>query len=319
MKYLYFGFLLMIPSILISQPTIFIGDKSFEASASMVFTGKNALNDLTIQFAKKNDGNGILVVAKETHWKYIHIGGNILLYLDGGIALKIYEAGIKDYANEISTTLYLLTKQDIETLKKSNILSVRYMTKCGAGAMGPSCDETFIANNKDAFGRDIQYTPQVIKELFEECYGIEELNEIGERVMNYTPKLVSVNPFEEYAIGLSVKGNDRYISLVLRDILAGMDQQTFTGKLEMNLINGTRVILDLTNSQSQHIGGSKVVMGIYYIQPAEYEKLMKGEIKSIKLYKLTKGWQNDERLSEKNIVINENKNAISKYLNCSVK
>lgn len=259
----------------IGQGFVFIGEKRFSASSTISFRGSGGFLDLKIQFAKKGDGSGFILLSKETHSKHVFIGGTVWVYLDDGKILKCYDKGTRDYANDISTTIYNLTKQEIDILKETNIQSIRYSTKCTSGVNTGSCDENFIAENKEGFvGSESFNLPLMLKELYDECFGVEGFNEAGDRIINYPPKPVSSGTFAEYGIGLSTNGDEKYISLVQRNTLITGSNEIFANELIVTLINGGKLSLQLINSTNQMVGGDKTVLGVYYLEQDDIKKLV---------------------------------------------
>lgn len=313
-------FLTLKSLIIVGQGNVFIGEKRYDATNSISFLGNGGFADLTIQLAKKNDGSGLILLSKETHTKHEYVGGTIWIYLDDGRILKCFDKGTRDYANQKSTTIYYLTKQEVDILKEINIKSIRYSTKCSGGVITGSCDENYISENKISFmepeGHDL---PLMLKELYNECYAIEGFNEVGDKILNYPPKLVNTGSFEEYAIGLSTNGDEKYISLIHRNTLVVGSDDVFANELVVSLVNGTKLNLRLINSKNQTIGGDKALMGIYYLEPQDVNKLLIYEIKSIKIYKKTRDpLYGTEKISESSFDLKAYKNLLSKYLKCSI-
>lgn len=82
--------------------------------------------------------------------------------MNDGTVINCIDRNIYDYVNNIATTVYYLTIQEITKMKNSNINTIRYNLKCMK--CGISIEEgSFTAENRNHFQ---QKNPFVPKETF---------------------------------------------------------------------------------------------------------------------------------------------------------
>ena len=116
-------------SSLSSQNKIFIGDKSYPCSETFTFTYPDFFGkqDLDIMFIKDKDV-GMIALTIKAHWKEDRIKGKILIYLDNETVITCLDRNKYDYVNGMATTIYYLTKEEINKMKNSNITAIRFST-----------------------------------------------------------------------------------------------------------------------------------------------------------------------------------------------
>jgi hypothetical protein len=314
--------LFLITSICHGQNYILVGDTKYESTETISFPGFGAFSDLHIQFAKNNDGSGLIFLTKFTGSSSQFIGGTILIYLDNGSVLKCYDKGKRDYVNDMSTSIFNLTKQEIEILKESSIQSIRYTIKCLNTPNFPGCNESFLSENQLEGSERLKRhdTKTMINELFTVCYFIIGSNSVGEKIKSYPTKLINKNSFQEYEMGLSTNIDEKFISLIVRNnSLISSDNENLIGDLEIQLDNGTIIKLKGINFGNQEAETDVILMGIYYVEPSNLQMLMLNDIDFVKFHKVRKdSFYNKESITEEKIQLSLNRKLISKYLRCSI-
>lgn len=113
----------------IRREFIFIGDNRYECSSSFGFQCEGiSLDKVSIRFTKNNDGSSYVLLNSNMHY----VVGTTLLYLDDGSIIKMYDKNRRDSFTEGHETnkisIYYLTKSEVNSIKKSNIASIRYNT-----------------------------------------------------------------------------------------------------------------------------------------------------------------------------------------------
>ena len=152
------------------QNLFFIGEKSYPCTETFELQSNSDFgsNDLDVLIAK--DGTkGLFVVSTRTMTGVL-IRGKLIIYLDDGTVISCIDRGKYDYVDNVATTVYYLTADELTKMKNSNINTVRYALKCG------DCLSTqegnFSASNKASgyglYGSSEKTdVPNLIKELFD--------------------------------------------------------------------------------------------------------------------------------------------------------
>ena len=101
----------------------------------------------------------------------ILIRGKLIIYLDDGTVISCIDRGKYDYVDNVTTTVYYLTADELSKMKNSNINTVRYALKCGNCSMS-SEEGNFSASNKaSGYGlygsSEKTNVPSLIKNLFD--------------------------------------------------------------------------------------------------------------------------------------------------------
>jgi len=100
--------------------------------------------------------------------KDVLIRGKLTIYLDDGTVISCLDRGKYDYVDNIATTIFYLTKDELEKMKVVNINTIRYTLKCVSGCSYPT--ESFSASNKESgYGyekKEKTDVPNLIRELF---------------------------------------------------------------------------------------------------------------------------------------------------------
>lgn len=141
-------FILFCTTIYGQSNTFFIGENYYPASETFVLhSQRNTLgsSDIQTMFAKKGE-QFMLILSTHTPGG-LAIKGEILLYLDDGTVIKCIDRGIRDLVDNNSTTVYYLTKGEVNQLKQSNIRTLRYSMKCTNCTFSPM-EGDYTASNK---------------------------------------------------------------------------------------------------------------------------------------------------------------------------
>jgi hypothetical protein len=128
-----------------SQDLLLINEKSYPANGSFTFTinSDEFYNQLDVLVAKDGE-KGIL--AFSIHSDYEYITGKVLLYLEDASVVTLIDRNIYDNVDGTSTTLYYITANEIEKLKKTKILKIRFARGPAKGHPAECTNQT--ADNK---------------------------------------------------------------------------------------------------------------------------------------------------------------------------
>ena len=136
------------------QNFFFIGEKSYpstEVSSLKSNSDNDDIHDLNVLFAK--DGTtGLIIVTTKTASK-VRISEKLIIYLDDGTVISCINKGISDNVDDIASTAYYLTDDELNKMKKSNINTVRYVIKCAECSMSLS-EGNHSASNKGSSKTD---------------------------------------------------------------------------------------------------------------------------------------------------------------------
>lgn len=112
-----------------SQNILSIGAKSYPATpefrfvlADYIFRSKAA----PIQIGKKGNNAVILISAESPHETRCNISGLLYLYLENGDIISLQNKISSDYVDDRIFALYSIPASDIDKLKFSNILKIRF-------------------------------------------------------------------------------------------------------------------------------------------------------------------------------------------------
>jgi len=112
-----------------SQNTLSIGVKSYPATpefrfvlSDFIFRSKSA----PIQIGKKGNAGVLLISAESPHETRCNISGLLYLYLENGDIISLQNKIGSDYVDDRIFALYSISAPDIDKLKYSNILKVRF-------------------------------------------------------------------------------------------------------------------------------------------------------------------------------------------------
>jgi hypothetical protein len=147
-------FLFMLTQFAIGQNTLFIGEKAYPCTtkATLLRDKGSSGHDLGVIIAK-NGETAMLVLSTATISGGIgvRIKGNVLLYLEDGTVITCYDRGKFDILNNIATTIYYLTKEEIIKMQQSNINSIRFSLKCFE-CYKSSEEGNFLSSNQEETG-----------------------------------------------------------------------------------------------------------------------------------------------------------------------
>lgn len=148
------------------QNLVFIGENSFPSTETFTLPSNSDnyfINDLNLVFAK--DGEKGLFVVSSKLVSTVRISGKLIIYLNDGTVITCIDKGINDNVDDIATSAYNLTNEELEKMKKSNINTVRYEIKCAECFTNPIYEGNYSASNKGS--SEIDFTT-VISEFFKE-------------------------------------------------------------------------------------------------------------------------------------------------------
>jgi hypothetical protein len=152
------------------QNTFFIGPKKYPCSESYILRSGGSFDEEIVNVVIVKDGEaGMIVLSHENGYGGgLKIKGKVLIYLEDGSIITCIDRGKYDYVDKIATTIYSLTKGEIENLKTSNIHSIRYTLKC-IECFSSAGEGDFSAINggtKGMFEISKADFPKIIKGLF---------------------------------------------------------------------------------------------------------------------------------------------------------
>ncbi len=147
------------------QDFFFIGENSYPCTETFTLKSNSDdpdVDDLSILFGK--DGTkGVFLVSTKTV-STVRISEKLIIYLDDGTVISCIDKGINDNVDDITSSAYYLTDEELIKMKNSNINKVRYEIRCAECFMSPM-EGTFSASNKGNSRTDF---PAVITEFFKE-------------------------------------------------------------------------------------------------------------------------------------------------------
>ena len=121
----FFLLLVLLPLFSYSQNLMFIGEKSYPSTE--VYSFNNQYEYLFVSFIKENDN--IMIVASTYYilaYQEPTIAGKLIIYLDDGDVIISDKPKFQDYVNKDCISVYPLTDDDVSSIAKSNINTVRY-------------------------------------------------------------------------------------------------------------------------------------------------------------------------------------------------
>lgn len=116
--------LLFLPLIAFGQYIFFMGESSYDSTLAGDLESDRYGEDLTVFFAKNTESKFVVLTTQRILEHTF--SSQVLIYLEDGDVVsskKLYET---DYVNRTVTGMFLLTEEQIETIKKSNIFSIQY-------------------------------------------------------------------------------------------------------------------------------------------------------------------------------------------------
>ncbi|WP_452225801.1 hypothetical protein [Lacinutrix cladophorae] len=148
------------------QNLVFIGEQSFPCTETFILKSNSIserIDDLNIVFAKDEMENLIVVSSKLV--RTVRISGKLIIYLKDGNVITCIDKEIKDNVDDVATTAYYLTTQEIMKMKKSTIHSIRYQVKCEECYSNPLYEGNYSASNKENSSTDFT---KVIQDFFKD-------------------------------------------------------------------------------------------------------------------------------------------------------
>lgn len=146
------------------QNFFFLGEKSYPCTETFTLQSNSddsEVNDLKVLFGK--DGTmGVFIVSIKTY-STRRISGKLIIYLDDGTVISCIDREIKDNVDDIASSAYQLTNEELIKMKSSNINKVRYTIECVDCYM-PHPPENYTASNKGSSKTDF---PTVITNFFD--------------------------------------------------------------------------------------------------------------------------------------------------------
>ena len=129
------------------QNFFFIGENSYPSTETFRLqsnSDKVYINDLNVLFAKQGT-LGLIAVSTKTI--DVLIRGKLTIYLGDGTVITCNDARISDYVDEIASSVYYFTIEDLSKMKNSNINTIRYTLEDEYGNAG-TFGGNFSASNK---------------------------------------------------------------------------------------------------------------------------------------------------------------------------
>ena len=123
--------LLFIPLVSFGQDLFFIGESSYQSTQKAVLKSDVYGEDLTILFAKNNDSK--YIVAQTDRIIAFKFVDKLLVYLNNGDVISLPSPVKTDYVNETTTGMYLLSDENVNKLKETNINSIAYSLRYANG------------------------------------------------------------------------------------------------------------------------------------------------------------------------------------------
>ena len=111
-----------------SQSLFFMGDKSYPSTGKFSFNSDSYFDKVEFLIAK-GSGKGFIAISKKIS-SGVRIMGKLIIYLDDGTVITCIDRKKYDHVNGIATTVYYLTNEELNKMKRSNINSIRYTVKC---------------------------------------------------------------------------------------------------------------------------------------------------------------------------------------------
>lgn len=168
------GWIILISSQVYSQNNFLIGETVYPCTEEFSLTQNSEFMYEPVNFIfAKNKETVMLVVSIKVMGGGVRIKGNLIIYLDDNSIITCKDSGKFDYVDQIATTIYTVTNQQLNKFKTVNINKIRYTLKC-FDCKFSSEEGTFTATNAPS---DLQYSygqnlekpdfPKAINSLFE--------------------------------------------------------------------------------------------------------------------------------------------------------
>lgn len=137
------------------QNIFFIGENSFPSTETFTLqsnSDSDFISDLHLVFAK--DGTKKLIVVSSKLVSTVRISGKLIIYLVDGTVITCIDRGLKDNVDDIASSAYQLTNEELAKMKNSNIHTIRYMIDCAECLVNPVYEGNYSASNKGSLKTD---------------------------------------------------------------------------------------------------------------------------------------------------------------------
>src|SRR5690606_18826773 len=128
------------------QNFVFIGENSYSSTETYTLksnSDRDYITDLNLVFAK--DGTKFLLIVSSKLVRTVRISGKLVIYLDDGTVISCIDRGIKDNVDDIASSAYSLTNEELSKLKNSNINTIRYQIECAECLSNPLYEGSYSA------------------------------------------------------------------------------------------------------------------------------------------------------------------------------
>jgi hypothetical protein len=141
--------LVLIQTFSFGQNLFFIGEKSYPCTETIMLESNASFlgKDLDVLIAKDNE-KGLIVVSTYIVGGGVRIKGKIIIYLDDGTVITCIDRNEFDFVDNVATTIYYLTNDELNKMKNSNINTIRFTLKC-QNCVRSSEEGSFSASNKE--------------------------------------------------------------------------------------------------------------------------------------------------------------------------
>ncbi len=146
-----------------AQRFFFLGEKSYPSTKTFKLQSNSDdsdIKDLNITFAK--EGASFIIIVSTKTVSTVRIKEKLIIYLEDGSVISCIDKGINDNVDDIASSAYYLTADELIKLKNSNITTIRYVLKCATCLMSP-LEGIYSASNK---GDSRTEFPVILKEFY---------------------------------------------------------------------------------------------------------------------------------------------------------
>jgi len=129
------------------QNLFLIGEKSFPCTKSYVLnsnSNKFFINNLSLVFSK---GKNSALIGVRTETENVQIREKLIIYLDDSTVISLTNNGLFDYVDKITSSVYLISQEDLNKMKNSNINTIRYTLLNERGSEGAFGGNFSASNN----------------------------------------------------------------------------------------------------------------------------------------------------------------------------
>jgi len=141
------------------QNLFFFGENSYPCTEAITLQSNSETNNLNIFFAI--NGTKALFIVSIKSWDGVLFSGKLITYLDDGTVVTCNDTGKHDYVDNIASSVYYLTTEQLSKMKNSNVNTVRYTLECG------KCIRSYEEGSYSASNKG-NPTKTVITEFFNE-------------------------------------------------------------------------------------------------------------------------------------------------------